>query len=1619
MVKNQKKVLALILALIMALSMPFSVFAEAGDGANAVPAEADAQATQTVENAIVSQPESTTAYLNESATFTVAASGKVKNYQWQYSKDGRKWVNVSLWYGGKTNTITVPASKAYENAQFRCVVTFKNRKQVISDAVVLTITEKTAPKPYVAVGDEGTLTFETDDYRVSVSYTAEAKIPEGTELTVSPIEYDSDEYWNYWTQSLDKLNENATEGTELEPSTKRSIASAVFFDVSLIYDGQELEPEVPLEVEIQLKDGGLPLFEGQDAEIIHFGKTQTRKVSGTELISDVQVNEAGALGEGMPAGVAVDSFTYEQTGFSVIGAITTDEYIDFEAAEYVANLGDLNNLTATLMAAGLRAAGDPTINAGKTVTDNDGDGIYELALSVNATSQQSSTTKATKSNIVMVIDVSGSMGNEQSWIYYDTYTYNASTYDEYRYYSSSSNMNQRLYYRNGAWRTSNNNYGTVYNGTVYAYETRLHATQRAACAVVDALLAYNNNDDNITDMFEITVCKFANRTANTSQGYNGTQMVIRDSTNATAIKNAINGLTSGGGTNWEAALQLALTEANYYKNTDTSTQADNPENTSVIFLTDGFPTFYGNDSGTGGENNSNISNSYSPSRDDARAIVSAGYTLYNIFAFGSDTTTYNNHTGFAYLRALTNYAYGSGNTDNYNETDVTRQYSFNAKSTDDLVAAFDTIINHITNSVGYAGVNLTDGVSLGATSTSVAVNGTAKPDSMRYTVKDASGKISYTVKFNSSGAATFTIYNADGTTTTLTDNAPETVTTNINGTTITSSVYEVVVGTGEEAKHYKMSPATVNGSTGMVQWDLAGLGILESGYTYTVAFDVWPNQLAYDIAADLNNGIYASVDAALDAYGVTDATERQHIKDAIVHNEDGSYSLYTNYEQGVEYYPATSQTDDDGKVTWTYGDKQTQDIPQPDPVPLKGSLLPLAKVWESDLAISELNELLWENGEVGGTPTKYQITLYVWKAENEADVTNTSGKDPYITQTLGWDDEANAYVWEKDVAVAPGTMVNLAEAEALGFDITDTTKIRTFTNDQGTTLQYYVIETGHYYFVTETGSDLHFEIDSPLYHPMIVDGTLYNVFFGSGQTVEKMDPMYAVTATNYLKGGLNITKTITEFDEETVISGVEDEIAFKITLWKEDEEGNVSPVYTYDDQFGAKDSNGNIDPDLAISGSIGYREFGLGADGKFVTLGRNVVIFEDSTNAAARIEKNKRGTNDPVYATKTSDNKTQIILRMPANGEIRIVNLPSKTKYTVEEIVDTSDEAVYEYFKTESYLKYSVGDEEEEEPTYEEVLELTGTTTDNTVTGTITGNKANVEKYFNKTNAYFYVYHSATNEIERVSFTDSRVEGSFIAADGDKPAHYEYTFDIVEEVGATSSGTAATDLLYGGYYNAYGGSKKADADYADPEKTTFTNDWTTDSTGCTAYATTNARQGLWKKANAYTDAKGTEMHPVKGTVYYLKEVSNNFLTSYNAFVYDWRHEEIDDLFMVTTVDDLCYTSLNYTFTYMADDSAEEPEKVTLECRKATTFSFTVDKTDEAPVATKTITLKTVNENLTDGRGYLGILDVTSYLETLTSAGEFTMAPFWTTLDGVDVDGTGRTMEITETTLKVK
>ena len=1409
-------------------------------------------------------------------------------------------------------------------------------------------TPEPSPEPVVIDEPEytsGTLTYETEDYTITVTYPAEAKVSADTQLAVREIPFESEEYAGYYEKTLEKLNENATFGNELEPDTRKGIASAVYFDVTLVKDGQEYEPEATVDVNITFNNGGLPQFDGEETKVIHFADAGTAVIEEPDL--EVGTSEEG-LNEGMPEGDLVNDFVYTQDSFSVIGVFTTDKYIgDIVVSEYAPKLN---------------AEGD-TIAADKTVTDSDNDGIYDLELYVMGNSDTSSSQTVEKTNVILVIDRSGSMKDMTYSVFTSSDTYDSNA----EYYFKYNNNYYRAYYVNGVWGYYDYSYtfnplGT--GTTIYLGQTRMDATKKAACSLVDKLLSNNKNETGKEDIIEISLISFAGTNKNANDA---TIVVPYDSTNtinATYLKNQINNINANGATNWQAALQKAKSEADNFKRDEAN------ESVAVIFLTDGMPTFY-NGGGTGYEDPiSNVQTCWDKAKDDARAIAgNASYTLYNIFAYGN---------GSDYLKSLTNYAYGrNGSWNDTTDTTYTNKYFFDAKDTSALEAAFETIIHNISNSVGYGGVAVSDGVNLGATNTSATVGGTINPEEFTYTVYDGT-KIVYSVKFDHNGNnATFTINGQEYTAACTTVNTPI---KNEAGTvvkTITSKVATVTV----DGVEYKMSPATLD-NAGKIEWELAGLGILDN-YKYALSMHVWPNQMSYDIAADMNNGIYPDLETAIAAYGITDEAEIAKIKASIEKEADGSYAVYTNYEQSVRYYETDEQTID-GQTTTTYSDEKTKPLTKPNPIPLTGSTIPMEKKWGSDLAIAELQELVFGKNS---TYTGYTVTLKLNRDGKEYTSytfpkLNDAGQPVDADGNVSTD--ATKLVWHQDAAISPGRLTTKDPGGKDYKTVKLTGKTLNGVDISGT---YYVVSDGHEYTIEEAaGSDLHFEFSTDVYHPMLVDGKLMNVKVVTndkgeivdGSDAEVINPeMTSVYATNTLKGGLNIRKVVTIEDQKTEVKDCTDEFTFEVTLTKDGK-----PYGTPADQY-------------STTKPAEYDEEGHGG----WSYDQNHDFYYKSGFSAFNIYSGKDADGNRTRLDRSwipADGK--LTLTMPANGEIRVVNLPSGTEYTVKEVVGESGE--YQYFKTVSSIK--VGENDAGEDLIEVDTEPV-TTTDNTVTGTIRGNKANLETYYNWA-ANFYVYHSSDNTIEKISFSDSRVKGKYDA----ETKKYTYDFNLVNE---TKEG-----YLYGGYYKAYGGQVMQDDEIIKATYSETTADikmeyvavrkdglWAKDSDTSVKYD--GSKFNAWKAANAYTADKGTAMHPASSKVYYLKEVPDSYLRPYIEIVYDSYHVEngekdypIVQLHLITVVDDGNYREAGIYYdgsAYKNSGKLSSTLKITL-----------ADGTTEKLTAKNVFNGKKYPDNkpISVPRGYLSAINMTKEFAGFEEGKKFSMTPYFVTLDGVDVNG---------------
>ena len=87
--------------------------------------------------AITTQPTDQSCELNESAVFTIAATGSGLTYQWQYQASGETDWSDSTLTGAKTASLTVRLTRSRMGMKFRCVVTDSTGASVTSEAATL------------------------------------------------------------------------------------------------------------------------------------------------------------------------------------------------------------------------------------------------------------------------------------------------------------------------------------------------------------------------------------------------------------------------------------------------------------------------------------------------------------------------------------------------------------------------------------------------------------------------------------------------------------------------------------------------------------------------------------------------------------------------------------------------------------------------------------------------------------------------------------------------------------------------------------------------------------------------------------------------------------------------------------------------------------------------------------------------------------------------------------------------------------------------------------------------------------------------------------------------------------------------------------------------------------------------------------------------------------------------------------------------------------------------------------------------------------------------------------------------------------------------------------------
>ena len=408
-------------------------------------------------------------------------------------------------------------------------------------------------------------------------------------------------------------------------------------------------------------------------------------------------------------------------------------------------------MTFTMMPATASAAGQSSSREGtgggtedpmhyeKTTTLGD-DGTYTIRMETYATGTVTTSTNQKPTDIVLVLDVSGSM-EEDDFPAGENYVkfsgHNSQAYnnrnnlyvllDDRETYAkvtvSRSRSGRQIVYTYSAdgmsTATSNRDNGPIpspYNGHLYTLSSqdiaRIDALQDAANAFVDATAAKNAEIADPNMQHKISIVKFAGwkkdsigndkyqdgwYTYNYSQIVQGLTTV--DSSAASSMKNTINNLQAAGATSADYGLQHASTVLGM----NNGQIADDGRNKVVIMFTDGEPN-----------HSSGFDDDVAAAAvNEAKDLKDAGVTVYTISVMegsdpddtSSDMNSYMNAVSSNYPDAEAgNNWWGNASWDNLTlGTGSNQGYYKVATNASELTNIFE----EISNSVGSAAVELT------------------------------------------------------------------------------------------------------------------------------------------------------------------------------------------------------------------------------------------------------------------------------------------------------------------------------------------------------------------------------------------------------------------------------------------------------------------------------------------------------------------------------------------------------------------------------------------------------------------------------------------------------------------------------------------------------------------------------------------------------------------------------------------------------------------------------------------------------------------------------------------------------------------------------------------------
>ncbi len=574
-----------------------------------------------------------------------------------------------------------------------------------------------------------------------------------------------------------------------------------------------------------------------------------------------------------------------------------------------------------------------------------------------------------------------------------------------------------------------------------------------------------------------------------------------------------------------------------------------------------------------------------------------------------------------YIGSLVNYAYNNGEAEKTYKMEAQKDKTALAKN-------LEKVLKFISNEVGFSDVQIHDGITELTTVTFEDV----EPESFTYTI---------TYKDYDQANSSFTEKTAAVMVRKETINGKEEDIIDIPAITYhilkNGNVQEIVT----QAVSIKGAVFNKNSSEKYVEWkfikDDGTPYLTEQGWTYKVKFKIWPSQPTYDLLAALNNGILSWGDD----YTYTDESGSHTISAndymAQIINNHPLYILRTNTDAYVTYKETTAKTEGN-ETTYVTGEELTVPLPEVGGMPLDNTQITLEKVWNTTLAHDDYDKIS-------------SVDFYIMQDNVNAVGFNKDNSSTYYKKVTLYKDND----WKATVSIAPGIY------------------------DQDGKLK----TTGHDYSVLEPEIDGHYELEAVPIHPML-DGRTHDNDAQIRDMVDIYDPnnlsvfktgedgncVYSVA--NTLKAGINIKKELDVTDEQRGYLNTNEYFTIKVEL--KDQEGH--PVYSTTDGGGAVGYRISAPPEVPTGAEV----LPTGATGNDVTSytinGVTYTYYENK-------DENGVVTSTGFNARGLINEDGTISLKIRECDTIRIVNVPMGTRYTVEEIVDSSSNFVFKEVRWE------------------------------------------------------------------------------------------------------------------------------------------------------------------------------------------------------------------------------------------------------------------------------------------------------------------------------------------------